>query len=179
MDERPAVLSSRRVFEGRVFDVRIDEIRYPGGPDSRIDVVEHGGSFAIIATPEPGHVVLVRQYRHAVGRWLWELPAGTAEEGEEPLAGAARELREETGYTAARLHLMGSYYMTPGFCDEIMHFVHAQDLAPGEQALDEDELIEVQIFTLAQARRRVELGEIADAKTILALLWLESNQVKS
>jgi ADP-ribose pyrophosphatase len=176
MDERPETCSSRRVFEGRVFNVRLDEVRYADGSTHRLDVVEHPGSFTIVATPRPGELVLVRQYRHPVGLTLWELPAGTAEPGEDPAQGAARELREETGYRAERMRHIGSLFATPGFCTEIMHFFHADGLQAGPQDLDEDERIEVQSFTQAAAWRLVASGEIADMKTVLALLWMEGKR---
>jgi len=179
MDEKPELRSSERVFEGRVFNVRIDRVRYPDGAEHRVDVVEHAGSFTVLAMPSDGEVVLVRQYRHPVSRALWELPAGTAEPGEDPAAGAARELAEETGYRAGRLHQLGSLFATPGFCTEIMHFFVAEELQAGEQMLDEDERIEVGTFTRDAAWRLVDQGQIADMKTVLALLWTESNQVKS
>jgi ADP-ribose pyrophosphatase len=130
----------------------------------------------ILATPAPDELVLVRQYRHPAKRMLWELPAGTAEPGEDPAAGAARELAEETGYVAGRMRSLGSLFMTPGFCDEVMHFFHAQDLTPGPQSLDEDERIEVATMTREAAWRLVAGGEIADVKTVLALLWMPSGQ---
>jgi ADP-ribose pyrophosphatase len=179
MDDRPEVFSSERVFEGRVFNVRIDRIRYPDGAEHRVDVVEHPGSFTVLAMPSIDEVVLVRQYRHPVSQALWELPAGTAEPGEDPEAGAARELQEETGYQAGRMQRLGSLYATPGFCTETMHFFAAEQLAPGEQMLDDDERIEVATFTRDTAWRLVAQGQIADMKTVLALLWTESNQVKS
>ena len=100
MEEVPQLLSSRRIFEGRVFNVRIDDLRYGDGSEHRVDVVEHGASLAIVATPSSGRLILVRQYRHPAGVPLWEIPAGTAEPGETLLEGARRELREETGYRA-------------------------------------------------------------------------------
>jgi ADP-ribose pyrophosphatase len=175
-EERPQVVSSERVFHASVFDVRTDRIRYSDGAEHRIDVVVHGGSFAILAVPAPGEVMLVRQYRHAVAETLWELPAGTAEKDEDPAVGAARELREETGYTAERIRHVGSAYMTPGFCDEVMHFFMAEGLTAGEQALDPDERIEVATFTHDAAWRLVAEGRIGDAKTILALLWAEGTR---
>ncbi|HEX8806626.1 MAG TPA: NUDIX hydrolase, partial [Candidatus Aquilonibacter sp.] len=140
--------------------------------DARLDIVEHRGSYAILATPTRDTMVLVRQYRHAVGRELWEIPAGTAEAGEGLLDGALRELAEETGYRAGSAHLLGSFYVTPGFCNEIMHFVHAGELTPGEPSFDEDERIVVQNFTIDQMQQLVRNGEIADAKTLIALMWL-------
>ncbi len=176
MDERPELLASQRAFEGRVFSVRVEEIGYADGARHRVDVVEHGPSVAIVATTKEGGLVLVRQYRHAVQAALWELPAGAAHRGEDPVEGAARELREETGYRAGRLRRIGSLYATPGFCDEAMHFVHATELEPGEQALDEDERIEIGIFTLDAAWRLVAEGRVADMKTVLALYWMEGSR---
>jgi ADP-ribose pyrophosphatase len=175
-DEKPQILSSRCVFQGLVFDVRVDEVGYADGSRHRVDVVEHGGSFVILAMPSPNELVLVRQYRHAVREMLWEVPAGTAEPGEDALAGAARELREETGYAAARLRLLCSLYPTPGFCDELMHFVAAEELSAGEQALDEDERIEVRTFSWEAAWRLVAENGIADMKTVLAMLWMRGGR---
>lgn len=176
MNDSPAVIGTNRVLEGRVFGVRIDDLRYADGSVHRLDVVEHGPSLAIVATPARDEIVLVRQFRHPAGRALWELPAGTAERGEDPLAGAIRELREETGYRAAGIRPLGALYTTPGFCDEIMYFYHAHGLVPGEQALDDDERIEVATFSYRAAWDLVHAGEVADCKTVLALLWLESGR---
>ena len=170
------VTSSERVFEGRVFNVRVDRLRYSDGAEYRVDIVEHEASFTVVAVPSPGRIVLVRQYRHAAESVLWELPAGTSHPGEDPVEGAARELREETGYRAGRMSLIGSLYPTPGFCSELMHFFVADDLVEGEQTLDEDERIDVEIFTRDAAWRLVADGAIADMKTVLALLWTESKR---
>jgi ADP-ribose pyrophosphatase len=175
--EEPRVVASRRLFEGRVFNVRTDEVRYADGAVHRIDVVEHGASLAIIATPAPGELVLVRQYRHPAGALLWEIPAGSSEPGETPIEGAKRELREETGYVAGRVRQIGSAWMTPGFCSEVMHFFHAGELTAGEPAYDDDERIEVASFTMAAAWRLVAEGT-ADAKTVLALFWLQGGEDK-
>jgi 8-oxo-dGTP pyrophosphatase MutT (NUDIX family) len=177
MGELPQVLDSRRLYEGRVFNVRSDEVRYGDGSVHRVDVVEHGASLAIIATPAPNQLVLVRQYRHPAGAMLWEIPAGTAEPGEALPDGAKRELREETGYAAGRLRPIGSAWMTPGFCSEIMHFFHAEDLIAGEPAFDDDERIEIGIFTYEAAWRLVA-EHAADAKTVLALFWLQTGEDK-
>jgi len=176
MESRPQVISSQERFSGRVFRVRTDEIVFADGATARLDIVEHGGSYAVIATPSKNVVVLVRQYRHAVGRELWEIPAGTAEPGEGIEEGALRELAEETGYRAAASQVIGSYYVTPGFCDEVMHFVHADRLTPGELSPDEDERIVVQNFTINEMQNLVKNGEIADAKTLIALMWLHGSR---
>jgi len=175
MEEAPRVLASRQCFEGRIFKVRVDDVRLADGSEHRIDVVEHGASVAIVATPAPDSVVLVRQYRHPAGSTLWEIPAGTAEPSESTLEGARRELREETGYLAGSVRPIGAIWTTPGFCSEVMHFFHADLLTAGESALDEDERIEVGVFSREAAWRLVAEGT-ADAKTVLALFWLQGGE---
>ncbi|HEX4013699.1 MAG TPA: NUDIX hydrolase [Candidatus Cybelea sp.] len=172
MDYKPRLLESSDVFRGRVFGVRTDLLEYEDGTTHRVDVVEHGASLAIAATPSPGKIVLVRQYRHPTGTSLWELPAGTSEPGESPADGARRELQEETGYAAGRLTPIGSFWMTPGFCSEVLHVFHAEELIEGAPAFDEDERIEIGVFTLEAAWRLVANGT-ADAKTMLGLWWLK------
>ncbi len=177
MEALPQVADSQRVFQGRVFRVRVDRIRYPDGAEHRVDVVEHGASLAIVATPSRDELVLVRQYRHPARSMLWEIPAGTAEPGETVVDGARRELREETGFSAARIAPIGSFWMTPGFCSELMHFFHADELSAGEPSFDDDERIELGVFTIRAAWRLVADG-VADAKTVLALLWLQGGEDK-
>lgn len=175
MEQPPEVLASSLRFEGRVFQVRVDEVRHADASEQRIDVVEHGASLAIVATPARGEVVLVRQYRHPTNGWLWEIPAGSAEPGEAPIDGARRELREETGYVAGLIRPIGAVWTTPGFCSELMHFYHADELVAGEPAFDDDEKIEIATFTVQAAWRLVAAG-IADAKTVLALYWLQGGK---
>lgn len=177
MEEAPRVVASRRPFEGRVFNVRIDELRYADGTVHRVDVVEHPASLAIVAIPAPNELVLVRQYRHPARSSLWEIPAGSSEPGEAPVDGARRELREETGYVAGRIRPIGTIWTTPGFCSELMHFFHADELTAGEPAFDADERIEVGRFTFQAAQRLVAEGT-ADAKTLLALFWLQGETEK-
>ena len=178
MDARPQVISSHERFEGRVFRVRTDEVRFDDGATARLDIIEHPGSYAIIATPSENEIVLVRQYRHAIGRTIWEIPAGTAERGESVMEGALRELAEETGYRAARARKLGTFFMTPGFCDEVMHLIHADRLTAGSQDLDEDERIDVQSFTIQEAEGLVVSGEICDAKTLISLMWLRGSRAE-
>jgi ADP-ribose pyrophosphatase len=161
MSERPVIVSSETVFSGKVFEVRVDHVRRDGG-EYRQDVVVHRASFAIIAEPAPGRLILVRQYRHPAARELWEIPA------------ARRELREETGFEAGSLERLWSVYPTPGFCDELLHIFYARELRPGSQSLDEDEAIEVRDFSLKEAFELQASGQIADMKTLLTLVWLQS-----
>jgi ADP-ribose pyrophosphatase len=177
MESAPILIASQRLFQGRVFDVLADDVRYPDGSEQRVEVVEHRASLAIIASPAAGEIVLVRQYRHPARSLLWEVPAGRSEPGESEIDGARRELREETGYRAGRIRQIGSAWTTPGFCSEVMHFFHAEELTPGAPSFDDDERIEIGTFTIATVRRLLASG-IADAKTLLALYWLQGGEEK-
>jgi len=174
-EQQPEVLGSTPIFKGRVFSVKQDTVRFPEGRETKLDIIEHPGSFGIVALPTPDEIVLVRQYRHAAGAYMWEIPAGTAEPGEPLIAGAKRELAEETGYRCARIReLMPGLYMTPGYCNERLALYLAEDLTPGETSFDEDEDIEVRIFPIAEVHVMVQRGEIQDAKTVLALELLKT-----
>ncbi len=177
MIEQPRVLESQEIYKGRVFRLRTDTVEY-NGKKHRLDIVEHPGSFAIAAVPADGRIVLVRQYRHAAQQALWEIPAGTAEPNEECAQGARRELREETGYTADSLSLLCTVYPTPGYSTERVHVYAAYGLHAGEQQLEEDEDIEVREVSFDEAWAMQASGEIADMKTVLALLWLSSRRRK-
>jgi ADP-ribose pyrophosphatase len=178
MDSVPQVISSTERFAGRVFRVRTDELRYPDGATHAVDVVEHGHSAAIIAVTADDEIVLVRQYRHPLRSEIWEIPAGRGEPGEDPVTTGVRELAEETGYRASSVRSLGGVAMTPGFCDEVIVFIHAWDLERGEQFLDEDERITVESFPLERAQRLVQTGQIVDAKTIIALLWFAGSRAE-
>jgi ADP-ribose pyrophosphatase len=173
MHDSISIVSSRRAFEGRVFDVRVDEIRYGQEAPHRIDVIELGHTVAVLAVDDSQRVALVRQYRHAAGAYVWEIPAGHVDRGEGILDAAVRELREETGYSAGRIEPLLTVYTTPGVCDETQHIFFATDLRAGEQALDQDERIDVKLVSPDDAWRLVT-GQVSDAKTALALLWLKA-----
>jgi ADP-ribose pyrophosphatase len=169
------VLSSREVFRGPVFRVTTDQVVEPGGIRARRDVVRHPGSVVILAVEESRRqprVLLERQYRHAAQDYLWELPAGRIDKGESELAGAKRELLEETGYTARRWQRIFRFYASPGFVDETMAVYLARGLRPGTAQPEADELIQQRLVPLATAVRMVLAGAIRDAKTISAVLWL-------
>ena len=166
----PRLISSEPIFESRVFKVRTDVVA-ENGKTVRFDIVEHPVSYTIVARPRADAVLLVRQYRHAAGAYLWELPAGSSEAGEDALDGVRRELREETGYSAETVREFLSSYMTPGFCTELMRYYVADGLTSGATEFDEDEDIETQTFGIDRTVEMIERGEIIDAKTIVGLLY--------
>ena len=170
----------RRVFDGRIFSVVVESITMPKGGPLEAEVVRHPGSVVLIPMTMEGEVILVRQYRHAIGRWAWELPAGTLERGEEPRRAAARECQEETGLIPGEIESLGTFFPTPGYCDEEMHFYRASGLrppGPGDENAeqDDDEDIETRAFAVEHIRTMIRSGEIVDLKTVagLALLGLE------
>jgi ADP-ribose diphosphatase len=167
--EIPKILSSQKVFEGRVFNVTIDTIS-EGELTYQREVVHHNGSAVIVPVFDDGTVALVRQYRHPAVRYLLELPAGTLDKGERPETGAARELEEELGVVAGRLEKLSEFFVSPGFCEEKMWVYLATDLTEGEQALDVDEVLDVVRMSITDALERITSGEIQDAKTILGLM---------
>lgn len=167
----PERLSHERLFTGKVFDVDRDRVRLPNGRDVTVDVVRHSPSVVIVPIPEPGRVILIRQYRYAVNRWLWEVPAGSVDKGETPEAAARRECHEEIGQVPDTLVRLAALLPTPGYCDEEMFFFRASSLTDTDEkaAVDEDEDIEVQVFDVRDARDMVRRGEIGDMKTVVAL----------
>lgn len=173
------VLSSRTVFRGPVFTVTTDQVLEPGGVRVRRDVVRHQGSVVILPVDDSGkepRVLLVRQFRHAAGKTLWELPAGRIDEGEEERAAAQRELIEETGYRAERWKRVLFFYASPGFLDETMSLWMATGLRAGAAAPEDDENIRKRFFPFPAAARMALDGRIEDGKTIAGVLWLASFQ---
>jgi ADP-ribose pyrophosphatase len=169
-------LSHEILYDGRIIRVERDVVRLPHGRTATMEVVRHRGSVVLVPQPAPDRVVLIRQYRYVIGRWIWELPAGSLERGEAPARAARRECAEEIGLTPGRLTRLGAFYPTPGFCDERMVFYRCEQLAPPRRrpASDEDEQIEPRTVTLAQAWRLVARGEIIDMKTLLGLTLLQA-----
>ncbi len=164
------VLASTTVYRGRIFNVRVDTVAFPDGRTGTREIVEYPGAVVVVALDEAERVLLVRQYRHAVGRELLELPAGKLEPGEDPLACARRELVEETGYAAREWQFLLDYYSTPGFTTEKMYLYRAAGLEAAEAAPDSDEFIQVVKVPLRRALEMVAGGEICDAKSIVGLL---------
>lgn len=167
------VLSSKRVFEGKVINLRVDTVELPGGRSGLREVVEYPGAVAVVALNEGGELYLVRQYRHAVTKELLEIPAGKIEPGENPELCAGRELLEETGCKAGKLEPLLRIFSTPGFTTEEMHVFLATGLEPGEQSPDEDEFIDVETVPLERAVEMVWSGEICDAKSVAGILAVE------
>lgn len=164
------LLKSETLMQGRAFKIRRDWLKTPDGRETKFEIIEHGGSVIIIPVDEDGNLLFVRQYRHAAGTDLLELPAGTRD-GDEPFEEcAAREIREETGMEAGKLQKVGEFYLAPGYSTEFMAVYIATDLKPNPLEADDDEFLSVEKIPIAEAIRRAERGEIPDAKSLAALL---------
>ena len=158
----------RTVFQGRLLTVHDDTVETADGNLAGREVVDHPGAVAIVATDGDGRVILVRQWRHAVGGALWEIPAGTLNRGEEPAAAARRELAEETGYSAEEWESLAAGPVAPGYSAEILHLFAARGLSAGEAHTDPDERVVARLFTAAEAARLIAEGAV-DVKTIAGL----------
>lgn len=169
-------IASRLIHHGRVIDIYTDTVRFPDGTTADMDIIRHPGASAIVPFlndprgPDP-QLLLIRQYRYAAGGYLWEIPAGRLDDGEDPHACAIRELREETGCTAQRVEHLYTMFTTPGFTDETIHVFSATGLERGATAHEHDEFMEVVPMSLRDALERIRTGEIRDAKTALAILY--------
>jgi ADP-ribose pyrophosphatase len=170
------VLSSEVSYQGPLFRVTRDRIKEPGADiESTREVVRHNGSVVILAidsskSKKDPWVVIERQYRHAAGQYLWELPAGKLDPGEEPLTGAQRELQEETGYRAKKWKLLIEYWASPGFLGEAMKLYLAEGLIAGEAHPEEDEKIDFRLVKLSEVLKKIAKGEIQDGKTLVGTL---------
>ena len=175
VSEAAQMLSSETVFNGPLFRVSRDKLIEPGGAEVVRDVVRHNGSAVILAvdnakSKKDPWIVMERQYRHAAGRFLWEVPAGKLEPGEDALAGAKRELEEETGYRARKWWELVEYWASPGFLGESMKVFVAEGLIPGDSRPEEDERIEMRLVKLSELLKAIEKGDILDGKTLSSVL---------
>ena len=167
------LLARTTVHKGRIIEVDIDVVRLPTGHTVDMEVVRHPGSVVMMPIPEPGKIILIRQYRYTIDRWIWELPAGSLKPGEDPDKAAARECEEEIGLVPHAVTRLRGYYPTPGFCDEQMIYYRCEDLRPpaadSTAKKDVDEEIEPRTFTMHEARELISTGEIVDLKTLAGL----------
>lgn len=168
-------ISSERIYEGKILNLRRDIVHVHSGQESFREIVEHNGGVAIAAVTKEGKMVLVRQYRKAAGKVLLEVPAGKIEKGEEDhlLLAAVRELKEETGYTAGQMTFMNFFYTSVGYSTEIIYLYFAENLSPGETNFDEHEAIETEEYGIEELKEMIGAGAICDAKTISAILLTE------
>jgi ADP-ribose pyrophosphatase len=173
--KKARLISSKLAYDGKVFSVYTDKVEEPGGRVNTRDVIRHNGSVVMLAVdesknPKDPDVLLVRQYRHAAGQFLYELPAGRIDVGETPLAGAKRELIEETGYRAKRWTLLTKYFASPGFLCEWMQIYLARDIRDGVATPEQDEEIEIFRVPLSEALGMIAARKIHDGKTLIGLL---------
>jgi len=160
------------LYDGRVFRLAKERLRLPNGVMAELEVIRHPGASAIVPLLGDNTVVMIRQYRHAAGGFLWEIPAGTMNPGESPVECARRELPEEVGYQARSFQVLGEIFPVPGYSDERIHIFLATDLTRGRQKLDKDEVLDVKLIPLEKALEMVKKGEIRDAKTIIGLFFM-------
>jgi ADP-ribose pyrophosphatase len=170
------LLARTTVHKGRIFQLEIDVVKLPTGHTVDMEIVRHPGSVVLLPIPEPGKIILIRQYRYTIDRWIWELPAGSLKPNEDPDTAAARECEEEIGLAPHKVTRLGGYFPTPGFCDELMNYYRCEDLRPpavdSTVKKDDDEEIEPKVFTIDEARGLVRSGEIVDLKTLAGLSLL-------
>src|SRR5678815_1613310 len=170
MNEQIVPRDIHTVYEGRIFSVQIETLTLPNGRPFKAEIIRHPGSVVIIPVTDQGEILLVRQYRHAIGRYAWELPAGSLKPTEDVRSAAARECQEEIGLVPSTLTALGAFFPTPGYCDEQMHFFRADGLrqptADEAAGPDEDEDIETRAFAVAEIRQMIAGGEIIDLKTV-------------
>ena len=175
-----SVESVRTLYKGNVVVLNVERITLPNGNRTELEIIRHPGASAVVPLTDQNHVLLVRQYRHAAGGYILEVPAGKLDAGEAPEVCAARELQEEAGVEAGQLHKLGSILTTPGFTDEIIHLYLAQQLRPGQQDLEADEVLTVEEVPLADAVAMCQDGRVQDAKSICALMlaatWLAQDR---
>jgi 8-oxo-dGTP pyrophosphatase MutT (NUDIX family) len=167
--QKPTPIGSRHIHSGRIIDVSTERLRYGNGREYDLDFVRHPGAAAVVAVDAAGRVCLVRQYRHGIMDFLWEIPAGKLDVGEPPQVCAGRELAEETGVSAQRWTSLGQYLPAPGIFSEVIHLFLARDLEIGAPAPDADEELEIQWLPMADAAAMVVRGHWNDGKTALAL----------
>ena len=164
------LIKSEMILQGRAFKIRRDTLKTPDGRETKLEIVEHGGSVVIIPVDDENNLLFVRQYRHAAGKDILELPAGTRDKNEPYEKCAAREIREETGMEAGKLQKIGEFYLAPGYSTELMAVFLATGLRENPLQADDDEFLQVEKIPLKEAVAMAEHGEMPDAKSLAALL---------
>lgn len=166
-------ISSERIYEGKIINLKVDEVNLPNGKTSKRELIEHPGAVAILAITPENKIIMVEQYRKALERSIIEVPAGKLEKGESPETTAMRELEEETGFSADSLELIQSFSTSPGFADEVVHLYLAVGLKKSESGAvtDDDEFVELMEVTIEEAEEMMRNNQIYDAKTAFAVLW--------
>lgn len=162
--------SSKKIYDGKVLTIHLEKATLPNGKEVDLEIIRHPGGAAALPVYDNGDVLMIRQFRHAAGGIIWEVPAGRIGEGEDPETCAFRELQEEAGVIAARMEKLGEFFPTPGFCTEVIHLYLATDLKGCQQRLEADEYLQVERLSFDDALAKVYNGEIMDSKTMLALL---------
>ena len=173
------LLSTRRVYSGRIVSLDVDTVQFPNGNVGELEMLRHPGASAVLPFLDPARdpdprVLLIRQYRHATGDYLWEIPAGRRDGDEAPEATARRELQEETGYQASHLERLTSIWTTPGFTDEVIHLFLASGLTPGASALEADEVLDLHPTPWSKVLQMVQTGTITDTKSLNAILFVQA-----
>jgi ADP-ribose pyrophosphatase len=162
-------MRKKSIYKGRIVNLNLETVRLPNGATVELEIIHHPGAAAVVAMKDEETVLLIRQYRHAAGGYILEIPAGTLRPGEDPGVCAARELEEEIGFRPSALEPLATFFTTPGFTDEVIHIYKATGLTPGKQNLDHDEVLEVVQLPLREAIGRIGDGTIRDGKTIVGL----------
>jgi ADP-ribose pyrophosphatase len=174
----PGRISSKKVYEGKVISVDLDTVQFPNGTIGDLEMVRHPGASAVVPFLDPvestdPRVLLIRQYRYAANGYVYEIPAGRLDAGEAPQDCAARELREETGYSSQQLIPLTTFYTTPGFTDERIHLFAATGLSEGASERESDEIMDVAPMALSKAIAMIYSGELIDGKSMIGLLFAE------
>lgn len=165
-------IEQKEVFKGKVLRMVTEIVELPNGKEGYREIVKHPGAVAILAINDKGNVILVEQYRRAVDKILFEIPAGKLENAEDIEVAAKRELEEETGYKAKKFTYLGKIYTAPGFTDEVIHIYKAEDLYKGEVNRDEDEFINVIEMSIEDIKKSIKEGNILDSKTISSIMFI-------
>ena len=169
--------SVRNVFRGRVLTLNLERVQLPNGQVAELEIAHHPGGAAVVAIDAEGRVCLLRQFRHAAGGWLTELPAGKLDGGEPPLECARRELAEEAGVSARRWEKLGEFFSSPGVLTEVIHLFLARDLEPADASPEDHEVLEVTWGPLRDAVDLAASGRLQDAKSLIGLLWAREREI--